>query len=382
MENTGKEMSPLVVKSKCSNCAHNLKFTVNVPEVLMKKVQADKVKLTQTVLTQSVNVNALKKKVEDMERSKAEITTAMQSATNNNRMEMESLKKNTEGTMGEELAKVRRELEAANQTNNAKATKMFQLKKIARKFREQKDEAEKKGAALEEEKKKLEEELAKTASEGPSAARGAVSPIQGDDETHKLLEQSMKKIRTLETEMEKLKAENEELQKMSTLKGERANAKIVPKMALVHSMEEKIKMKVKPSACHHCDGCVRRKGCHDLVKWNNMQKLGGGVSVNNKAGKEEELAKKASEGPRAVGGAVSPIQGDDETHKLLEKIRTLETETEKLKAENEELQKMSTLKEERAKSVLKTARAKIQKCEDEKKKLEMEIGEPSSCKEY
>ena len=66
-------------------------------------------------------------------------------------------------------------------------------------------------------------------------------------------------------------------------------------------------------------------------------------------------------------------------------IRTLETEMEKLKAENEELQKMSTMKEERAKTVLKNARAKIQKCEDEKKKLEMEleqIGEPSSCKEY
>ena len=151
-------------------------------------------------------------------------------------------------------------------------------------------------------------------------------------------------------------------------------------------MEEKIKIKVKPSACHHCDGCVRRKGCHDLVKWNNMQKLGGGVSVNNKAGKEEELAKKASEGPRAASGAGSPTQGEDETHKLLEesmdRISTLETETEKLKAENEELQKTSTLKEERAKTVLKTARAKIQKSEDEKKKLELEleqIGEQSLC---
>merc|ERR1719266_3221046 len=54
-------------------------------------------------------------------------------------------------------------------------------------------------------------------------------------------------------------------------------------------------------------------------------------------------------------------------------ISTLETETEKLKAENEELQKTSTLKEERAKTVLKTARAKIQKSEDEKKKLELEL---------
>ena len=57
----------------------------------------------------------------------------------------------------------------------------------------------------------------------------------------------------------------------------------------------------------------------------------------------------------------------------MERISTLETETEKLKAENEELQKTSNLKEERAKNVLKTARAKIQKSEDEKKKLELEL---------
>merc|ERR1719201_1039909 len=149
-------------------------------------------------------------------------------------MEMESLKKNTEGAMGEELTKARRELEAANQANNAKATEIeglksqaaskeeemakekgtvLQLKKIGRKFREQKDEAEKKVKELEEEKKKLEEELAKKASEGPRAASGAGSPTQGEDETHKLLEESMDRISTLETETEKLKAENEELQK-------------------------------------------------------------------------------------------------------------------------------------------------------------------------
>merc|ERR1712083_442249 len=80
-----------------------------------------------------------------------------------------------------------------------------QLKKIGRKFREQKDEAEKKVAALEEEKKKLEEDLAKKASEGPS---GAVSPAQdASNETHKLHEESMKRISALEAEKDKLKAE-------------------------------------------------------------------------------------------------------------------------------------------------------------------------------
>ena len=69
----------------------------------------------------------------------------------------------------------------------------------------------------------------------------------------------------------------------------------------------------------------------------------------------------------------------------MERIRTLETETEKLKAENQELQKTSNLKEEQAKNVLETAQAKIQISEDEKKKLELELEQlrkSSSCKEY
>merc|ERR1719412_2428625 len=149
------------------------------------------------------NVNALKKKVEEMEKAKTEMTNAMQAAANNHRMEMESLKKNTEGAMGEELTKAKRELEAANQAITAKGTEIEtlksqitqkeeevgkekntvrQLKSIGRKFREQKEEAEKKVLALEEEKKKLEEEMAKKASDAPS---GTISPTQGDDETHK-----------------------------------------------------------------------------------------------------------------------------------------------------------------------------------------------------
>ena len=89
---------------------------------------------------------------------------------------------------------------------------------------------------------------------------------------------------------------------------------------------------------------------------------------------EEDLAKKAS---NAQGGASSPTQGDDETRVLLEesmeRVSTLEADNEKLKTENEELQKISALKEDSAKVVSKTARAKIQKYEDEKKKLELEL---------
>ena len=241
-----------------------------------KKQQAEvltKTKEHQTLQQQSLsakniqanlqnNVNALKKKVEDMEKAKTEMNNAMQSAANNHRMEMESLKKNTEGAMGEELTKAKRELEAANQANNAKTSEIealksqaaskeeevakdkstvLQLKKIGRKFREQKEEAEKKVAALEEEKKKLEEELAKKASEGPSAPSGAVSPTQGDEETHKLLEESMERISTLETETEKLKAENEELQKTSTLKEERAKTVLKTARAKIQKSEDEKK---------------------------------------------------------------------------------------------------------------------------------------------
>ena len=171
------------------------------------------------------NIKILNKKVDDM--------------TNNHRMEMELLRKNTEGAMREKVAKARREVEAANQENIAKTTEIealksqsvtkdeeiakekgtvTQLTKIGRKFREQKAEAEKKVAALEEEKKKLEEDLAKKVNEEPS---GIVSPAQDENETHKLHEEGMKQISALEAETDKLKAENEELQKTISLKEER-----------------------------------------------------------------------------------------------------------------------------------------------------------------
>merc|ERR1712013_404937 len=54
-----------------------------------------------------------------------------------------------------------------------------QLKSIGRKFREQKEEAEKKVLALEEEKKELEEEMAKKASDASSRT---ISPTQGAED--------------------------------------------------------------------------------------------------------------------------------------------------------------------------------------------------------
>merc|ERR1719209_2044647 len=219
-----------------------------------KKIQAElkeRTKEQQTLQQQNVsakniqanlqnNNNALKKRLEDMEKAKTEMTGAMQAAANNHRTAMEAMKKDSEGATTEELTKVRKELETANQTITAKAAEVeafntkiterdaliekekatvLQLKKIGRKFREQKESEEKKVKALEEEKKKMEEELAKKPTEGAS---GAVSPTQGDDETHKLLEESMERISTLETESERLKAENTELKDTMAVKEERA----------------------------------------------------------------------------------------------------------------------------------------------------------------
>ena len=211
----------MVYKSKCDNCSHDLKFTMNVPEEF-KKVQEEKVKLTQTVqslTTQSVSakniqanlVSDLKKKVDAMERSKAEMVTAMQSAATQHRVEMELLKKNSEEAMREELTKARRELEAANQTINAKATEI---------------EALKSEAALKGEEKAKDKRIALQ-----------LKRI-GRDETHKLLEE---RINTLETEMKKLKAKNVELEKTSTLKEERAKTVLKTARAKIQKSEDEKK---------------------------------------------------------------------------------------------------------------------------------------------
>ena len=89
------------------------------------------------------------------------------------------------------------------EASKAKAT-IIQLKKIGQKSREEKQEAEMKVARLKEEKKTLEEALGE-----------ARSPTQGNDETHKLLKESVDRISTLVTEKKRLKAENEELLKTS-----------------------------------------------------------------------------------------------------------------------------------------------------------------------
>ena len=183
-------------------------------------------------------MNTLKKKFEDMEKAKAEMTNAMQCAANNHRLEIESLKKNTEGAIGEELTRTRRELEAANQSNKAKATEIETLKShitqkeeeqgkekntvrkfksIARKIRKQKEEAEKKGVALEEEKKKLEADNEKLKTENEKLQE--ISVLK-EERAKSVLETARAKIqrsgdenKKLELELDQLKIQNASLKK-------------------------------------------------------------------------------------------------------------------------------------------------------------------------
>ena len=91
--------------------------------------------------------------------------------------------------------------------------------------------------------------------------------------------------------------------------------------------------------------------------------------------KLEEFAKKDSTG--SLSGAISPTQGEKETHiqleKSKEKIITLETENNKLRTDNEDLIKKSAEKEERAKTLMKNARARIKVLEDERNTLKEEL---------
>ena len=165
MESTGRRMSSLVYKSKCDNCSHDLKFTMNVPEEF-KKVKEEKVKLTQTVqslTTQSVSakniqanlVSDLKKKVDAMERSKAEMVTAMQSAATQHRVEMESHNDETHklleeriNTLETEMKKLKAKNVELEKTSTLKEERAKTVLKTAR-AKIQKSEDEKKKLELE-----------------------------------------------------------------------------------------------------------------------------------------------------------------------------------------------------------------------------------------
>ena len=73
------------------------------------------------------NVDALKKKVSDMEEAMTLMTNTMQSAANNHKIEKDSLKSKA-GSMRKELMTIRKELEAADQANKAKDSEIEALK--------------------------------------------------------------------------------------------------------------------------------------------------------------------------------------------------------------------------------------------------------------
>ena len=108
------------------------------------------------------------------------------------------------------------DFELANQTSSNMAKEIEALKaQLTEKddemsmLRDTGSNAERKVASLEKDKRILRKKLAKES--------------EDDDETHKLLEESMERISALETETEKLKAESVKLQETNNLLKERAN---------------------------------------------------------------------------------------------------------------------------------------------------------------
>jgi len=94
---------------------------------------------------------------------------------------------------------------------------------------------------------------------------------------------------------------------------------------------------------------------------------------------EEEFKNKSSDPPSEGGSTATAGSNDEleEAHKLLEasqaRLEELEGQLDEVKAEKEDLEKKFSEKEKRAKDVLSNARTRIQKVEDEKKKLQEDL---------
>jgi len=300
-----------------------------------------------------------------------------------------------------------------------KAT-VLQLKKIGRKFREQKESEEKKVKALEKEKirwrswqEKMEEELAKKLTEGAS---GAVSPTQGDDRTQRLLEERVatleervatleERVATLETETERLEAENTELKETGAVKEEKVkqvlkNARIKiqksedekknlegEKKSLEAKLEQvsiiDIEMEQISGAGASEEQDLRHKINMSQLKFIKEDKerlVGELVRSKQERQRLEEQAKLEDLRLRAIMSQVKSTNEDNETLEG-ELARSYQT-TEQLKAENSNLKENGAMKEEMVKqqvaelqeevNVLRNARNKIQISEDVKKELEAE----------
>lgn len=206
--------------------------------------------------------NTLKKKAEDLEKSKTDLNNSIISTANKHKQELAKAKKDAEDSKagGEDLVKVKKDLEEATKNAQAKEAEseqlkkevaekdseikqskstVLQLKKIGRNFREKAEAAEKTVSDIAEEKKKVEEELAKIKAEGVPEGTGSTS----DDleEAQGLLEASQVRLGELEAHNEELKREKEDLAKAAEDKENRAKNVLKNARAKINKVEEEKK---------------------------------------------------------------------------------------------------------------------------------------------
>jgi len=207
-------------------------------------------------------INNLKKKAEDLEKSKADLNASILATATKHKQELVKAKKDAEESKagGDDLGKVKKELEDAQKNVQEKETEaeklkkdvaekeaelaknksmLMQLKKIGRNFREKAEAAEKNVNDLSEEKRKVEEELDKIKAEG--VAEGSGSNSDELDEAQRLLEESQVRLGELEAQNEELKKEKEELAKASEEKETRAKNVLKNARAKIQKVEEEKK---------------------------------------------------------------------------------------------------------------------------------------------
>ena len=167
----GELFKPTVLGKKPENLTAGSSAMEMGPENSeLKKLEEDKAKLAEMVHS----LTAAKKQTEDeLAANTVELETLKQASAQDQeeaKKQEAELQTKTEELLTNEIEALKSQAAQKDEEIAKDRGTVLQLKKIGRKFREQKDEAEKEVAALKEEKMKLVEELAKTASEGPASA--------------------------------------------------------------------------------------------------------------------------------------------------------------------------------------------------------------------
>eukprot|EP00092_Neocalanus_flemingeri_P000848 GFUD01000905.1.p1 GENE.GFUD01000905.1~~GFUD01000905.1.p1 ORF type:complete len:1977 (-),score=934.20 GFUD01000905.1:29-5959(-) len=305
-------------------------FKINPEE--LAKLQETKVQLTRTLNTMGAEKRQLEEKLNgqtrDLEVARQQLTTAQQEA----KKHLADLQEK-----GKEQISIRRE----NVTSkNVQANLQKEINTLKKKV----EELEKTRGELNVAANKQKQETAKVKKEAEDIKAGS----EDISKVKKELEDALKTIQTRDEEAEKTKTSVAEKDAEMT----KNKAVVVQLKKIGRSFREKSE--------------AAEKNIVDVTEEKN--KL------------EEELTKLKSEGvPEGSGSTSDELE---EAHKLLEdshaRIQELEAQFEDMKKEKDENEKNAKDKESRAKEVLKNARSKINKSEDEKIQLQQELEQLSA----